>query len=108
MKLHTCPVCSLTVRSDVQAGAHCPNACGLMRCEPITVKLGTRNCDARCTSAKGPNCSCKCNGKNHGAGWSANPGMFAAYTQSKNRAALRRGHGTSDVGQIALDLESQP
>lgn len=108
MNLHTCPTCSLTVRSDVQAGAHCPNACGLMRCEPIIATQGTRNCDARCMYAKGSSCECACNGRNHGAGWTGAPGAFAAYTQSKNRAALRRGHGTSDVGQIALDLESQP
>lgn len=25
-------------------------------------------CDARCTSATGPNCECSCGGKNHGAG----------------------------------------
>lgn len=28
-------------------------------------------CDARCTGARGFQCSCSCNGKNHGAGWSA-------------------------------------
>lgn len=25
-------------------------------------------CDDRCTSARGPNCDCKCHGKNHGSG----------------------------------------
>ena len=28
---------------------------------------GGHDCDSRCRSAQGPNCECKCRGKNHGA-----------------------------------------
>lgn len=104
MNLHTCPKCNFHVRSDVQAWPQCPNCTAIMRSEPIIATQGTRPCDARCMYAKGNQCECLCVGKNHGAGWTAGPGAFAKYTQSKTRAAIRRGHGTIDAGQQALDL----
>jgi hypothetical protein len=30
-----------------------------------------KKCDARCTGATGPACSCSCGGRNHGGGWAA-------------------------------------
>lgn len=30
-----------------------------------------RICDDRCMNAKGTDCACQCDGRNHGAGWAA-------------------------------------
>jgi len=45
------------------------------KCQNNSVKYGKvigtlsdRKCDARCLNAKGPDCSCSCNGANHGMG----------------------------------------
>ncbi len=39
---------------------------------PIQHKVGAKGptkCDHRCMGAKGPQCDCQCNGKNHGAAY---------------------------------------
>lgn len=45
--------------------------CGDHWCRVQRVTEGTKNskheCGARCTSATGPNCDCRCRGKNHGS-----------------------------------------
>lgn len=53
----------------------CPNGCGgkLELMGRVTAKRCYREtvapaCDARCTAATGPDCSCQCKGHNHGTG----------------------------------------
>lgn len=74
-----CPACKAVVKieeSDPRYGWHIAHrrvsSCG---CTPlgtnVVVKMVTgtvsdRKCDARCQSAKGPNCECSCGGENHG------------------------------------------
>lgn len=48
----TCPSCSARVACRRVVGTHNPK----------------RECDARCTNARGPSCSCSCRGENHGGG----------------------------------------
>ena len=39
---------------------------GRQHSHPVIGKLSSHLCDARCTSAAGPNCECSCAGTNHG------------------------------------------
>lgn len=46
----------------------CPKDGRVIRLTRVVGKVNTTPCDARCTSAKGHQCNCSCNGKNHGSG----------------------------------------
>jgi hypothetical protein len=41
----------------------------VMRVIEYSARPSLHFCDARCMSARGPNCECSCGGKNHGAGF---------------------------------------
>lgn len=55
------------IRGNVDMGYDGTCDCGAY-CDSNRVKgfVTDHVCDARCTSAKGPNCECSCGGKNHG------------------------------------------
>lgn len=69
-----CPLCLsiAAVEGDIPAGlvCECGGAVDIMGVvQGDRLHIGTEfrcPCDDRCTSAKGPNCSCSCGGKNHG------------------------------------------
>jgi hypothetical protein len=44
----------------------CPTCRRVMKMDVIKGFKTEHVCDARCTSAKGPNCECSCGGANHG------------------------------------------
>lgn len=50
----------------------CPS-CGEQAVKGTTVRgtYSDKECDARCESATGPSCECRCKGENHGAGHGA-------------------------------------
>lgn len=37
----------------------------------VNARKSERQCDDRCQNAKGTDCACQCDGRNHGAGWAA-------------------------------------
>jgi hypothetical protein len=39
------------------------------RARTAPARRAARHCDGRCIYAKGPDCECHCNGKNHGKGF---------------------------------------
>jgi len=52
-------------------GCDSPDCDGHVTLAPVAGKHRPDHpCDARCTSARGPNCECSCGGMNHGADWS--------------------------------------
>lgn len=57
---------------EVEAGYESLCSCG-RHATGVRVKgfVTEHVCDARCTSAKGPNCECSCGGKNHGQAYAA-------------------------------------
>lgn len=61
-----------TMGSMGSDASHVPVRCGDHWCTLKRVTEGTKHskheCGARCTNATGPNCDCKCKGKNHGSG----------------------------------------
>ena len=63
-----CPVKGCRHRTFSETGryaANCPDH-GSYRLENVYGEYSDARCDARCTSAVGPLCSCSCGGHNHG------------------------------------------
>lgn len=50
-----------------RSGSNVKCQCGqVVKLRAIFGNTSSKRCDARCTSATGPNCDCQCGGKNHG------------------------------------------
>ena len=42
---------------------------GVLKMAKVSGKLGKRECDEACTSARGTSCVCQCAGRHHGEAW---------------------------------------
>jgi hypothetical protein len=65
----------------------------------IYVRYGsgeTHRCDARCYTAREPDCSCICGGKNHGVGESKAVQNVLQYTEDQVRAIAAKGGWISE------------
>lgn len=49
-----------------QKDSHCPLCQKFADFDDVKAVKGEHKCGARCTNAKGGDCDCQCNGKNHG------------------------------------------
>ena len=64
---------------ELAPGGFCPRCAGRHQAARLihyAAKPSRHSCDARCMSARGPNCECHCGGKNHGAGFILSDSLF--------------------------------